>query len=153
VLRLFLILVLLVPAAWAQEVLPREKAQKQKQLKQQQRENDIVERLLAMPPRQRERLLSQLPEERRRRILARLEVLELLSPEERGQLRGRFDAFSAFPPPRQRLLRRELQNLRNLQRPEVRRRRLAELKASGQFSEEEMQLLYEVSGAPPPPEE
>ncbi|MEO8100397.1 MAG: DUF3106 domain-containing protein [Acidobacteriota bacterium] len=126
----------------------------QKQLKQQKqaKQADVVERFLQMSPEDRERALAQLSPDRRRQILRRLRAVELLSDDERKMLRGRLQAFSGMPPDRQEAVRAELQTLRSLSPPE-RRRRMTSDEIRNNFSDEERQLLFNISGPPPAQEE
>lgn len=123
---------------------PRPNVLKQKQLKQ-QKQGDLLERFLALPPEQRQRMLQQLNPERRRQLQQRLGAVELLSEAERQALQGRMQTFAAMPPERRQAVRAELQYLRNL-KPEDRRRRMASEDFRQGFSEEELQLLRDVAG-------
>jgi hypothetical protein len=115
--------------------------------KQKGQPGEALERFLQLSPAERRAALQRLPAERRREIMRRLQALELLAPEELQQLRGRYQIFSGLPPARRQAIREELRQLRQLPQPE-RRRRLADPELRGRFSEEELQLLYEVAGQP-----
>lgn len=117
---------------------------KQKQLKQ-QKQQDAIDRFLAMPPEEQRRMLQQLPPERRRQLQRTLQALELLSPDERNLLRGRIQRFAAFPQARRQPLRAELRYLRGL-KPEDRQRRMASDDFRQKYTPEELQFLQEVVG-------
>ncbi|MEO5924027.1 MAG: DUF3106 domain-containing protein [Bryobacteraceae bacterium] len=117
----------------------------EKQQQKQQKQDDAVERFLAMTPAERRQALAQLPAARQRQILQRLKALELLSEDERNSLRGRQQAFTTLPPVRRQAVRAELQNLRRMSR-EDRRRRLGSDEIKQNFSEDERQLLNDVAG-------
>ena len=123
----------------------------QKQAKQ-QKQADAIERFLAMSPQDRRQALAQLPPQRQRQILQRLQTLELLSEDERSLLRGRLQTFSGMTVVRRQAVRAELRNLRGMSR-EDRRRRLGSDEMKQNFSEEERQLLNEVFGQPEQQEE
>jgi hypothetical protein len=125
--------------------------EKQKRLKE-AKQQQILERFLNMSPEQRRQALEQLPPARRRQILQRLQMLELLSDEERRLLRGRYQLFLDVPPARREALRSEIRELRQLPQQE-RRRRLASDETKQRFSADELQLLYEVAGMPDPPQQ
>jgi len=117
---------------------------KAKQLKQ-AKQAAVLERFLQMSPQERNQALRQLPPAQRQRILRRLDAVGSLSDEERRSLRGRFDTFLDMPPERQPVVRRELQQLRQLT-PEQRRNRLASPELRDKFSEDELRFLSEVAG-------
>jgi hypothetical protein len=119
----------------------------QKQLKQ-QKQDAIVERFLQMSPEERKEALKQLPPARQKLIMQRLQTLELLTDDERRMLRGRLQTFAGLEPNRRKAVRAELQNLRAMS-PADRRRRLASDEFQRSFSNEERQLLYDVSGEKP----
>jgi hypothetical protein len=151
----FLLLIIVLaalaePVVQAQPLTPQEKAKALRQLKQ-LKGAPAIERFLAMTPQQRERALAALPPERRQQILARLQALELLSDDERELLRGRLQAFTSLPPARRQAVRREIQALRALPRPQ-RLRRLESPELRENFSEQELQLLRDVTGPRNPPE-
>jgi hypothetical protein len=136
--------------AHAQDDTPLTAKQKQnKQLKQQQRQADILERLLALPPNQQQQILDQMAPARRKQAEALLQAWQLLSDDERANLKGRFAALMVLPPPRRQAVRKEIQILR-LMTPEDRRTRLAQVKP--RFSDSEMKILYGVAGLPEPQE-
>ena len=146
----------------AQQVLPQDAppadssakgklSQKQlKQLKQQQRQAEALDRFLALPPAQQQQLLQQMAPARRRQAQARLKALQFLSDDERSALRGRAESFAGLAPARRQAVRKEIQILR-LMSPEDRRKRLADIKS--RFSPDEMSILYGVAGEEPPQEE
>jgi hypothetical protein len=127
---------------------PSPGAVKQKQLRQ-QKQGELLERFLALPPAQRQRLLQQLAPERRRLLQQRLSALELLSESEREALRGRMQRFADLPLERRQAVRQELQYLRSL-KPEDRRRRMAAEDFRRNFSPQELDLLFDVTGEPRP---
>jgi hypothetical protein len=122
------------------------------QQKKQQKQADAVDRFLAMSPQQRRKALDKLPPAQQRRILQRLNEVELLSDDERTLLQGRAQTLRAMAVERQRAVRAELQNLRKLPR-EDRRRRLGSEEFNQNFSENERQLFYDVFGQPGQQEE
>ncbi len=67
--------------------------------------NNVLERLERMSPEQREKVLSRLPPERRRRIEERLRWYDSLPPEERERLAWRYERFRQLPPERQQEVR------------------------------------------------
>jgi len=73
-----------------------------------------------MSPEQRQRLLENLPPERRMRIEERLRKYESLTPEQRQRLREQFERFRQLPPERQQAVRQLFQRFSQL--PEDRRR-------------------------------
>ncbi|MEP7354641.1 MAG: DUF3106 domain-containing protein [Acidobacteriota bacterium] len=115
----------------------------QKQLRQ--NPPAALERFLQMTPNQRSEALAGLPPVRRKDILQRVRALELLSDEERQQLRGRYQAFAELPQPRRQAVRGELRNLRQLT-PKERITRLNSEEIKQKFSGEELQLLDDVAG-------
>jgi hypothetical protein len=127
-------------------ILPPNKQQKQKGVP-----GAALERFLQLSPEQRRQALAQLPPARRRLVMQRLQTLELLSPEELRLLRGRYQAFIDLPAERRQALREEIRTLRALERP-ARRQRLTSPEVRDRYSEEELQLLCEVSGMPDQPE-
>jgi hypothetical protein len=131
------------PKAKQQRILPKGG------LKGKAAPGEALERFMQMTPAQQRAVLQQLPPARRRLLVQRLQALQLLSPEERRLLRGRFEAFSSLGADRQEAVRGGIQELRQLSRPD-RRGRLADPAFRERFSEEELQLLYEVSGVPDP---
>lgn len=135
--------------AHAQDDTPLTAKQKQQRLKQQQKQADILERLLSLPPDQQQQLLQQLAPARRKQAEALLQAWQLLSDDERANLKGRFASLMSLPQPRRQAVRRQIQLLR-LMTPEERRKWLADLKTS--FSPEEMKILYGVAGLPEPQE-
>jgi hypothetical protein len=116
---------------------------KDKQLKQ-QRNAEILERLLDASPQQREDMLAGMIPERREQMLRRLEEFDAMPADERRLLRSRFQFFMSLPAGRREALRREIRELRRLSRPEI-RRRMASPEIRDNFYPEEIQLLYEVT--------
>jgi hypothetical protein len=80
----------------------------------------MLDRLEAMSPEQRQRLLENLPPERRMRIEERLRKYESLTPEQRQRLREPVERFRQLPPERQQAVRQLFQRFSQL--PEDRRR-------------------------------
>lgn len=130
----------------------REATQFQKQLDKFQR----------MTPQQRRRALNALPPERRELFERRLEEYRSLEPDERQRLARQLDNFRQLPPERQkavremrrkladmpagrrRLMAGELQQLRGLE-DEARRERLSSMELKERFSDEERQMLNDLS--------
>jgi len=133
----------------AQDDAPPTAKQKQQKLKQQQRQADILERLLALPPNQQQQILDQMAPARRKQAEALLQAWQLLSDDERANLKGRFASLMSLPQPRRQAVRKEIQILR-LMTPEERRKWLVDLKT--RFSDAEMKILYGVAGLPEPQE-
>lgn len=130
----------------AQDDAPQPKAKlNQKQLKQQLRQG-ALDRFLALPPQQQQRLLNQMAPARRKQAEALLQTWQLLSDDERKLLQGRYEALMNLPQPRRQAVRKEMQILR-LMTPEDRRKRLADVRS--RFSDDEMKLLSDVSGEQP----
>ncbi len=67
---------------------------------------DQLDRLMRMPPEQREQILSKLPPARRFNLERRLEQYSRLSPEQRELLRAQYNWFHNLPPEKQFQLRR-----------------------------------------------
>jgi hypothetical protein len=130
--------------------------------------NGPVERLLAMSPEQRERVLEKLPPskqtelrkrfeqfdkrppEERERLLRQWKYLESLSPEKRDLLGRQMQAFNALPDERRVVLRRALNQLSRLT-PEEREARLASEPFKSRFSTTELQMLSDLSDNFPVP--
>lgn len=62
---------------------------------------NLVERLRAMPPEERRRLLDRLPPDRRRQAEERMGRLDRMTPEEQHELSRRYQFFQSLPPARQ----------------------------------------------------
>jgi len=130
----------------------REATQFQKQLEKFQR----------MTPQQRRRALDSLPPERRELFERRLEEYRSLEPTERQRLARQLDNFRQLPPERQKAIRQmrrkladmpaarrrlmagEIQELRGLGE-EARRERLNSPEVKERFSEEEREMLQDLS--------
>jgi|GEM_PF-1643566 hypothetical protein len=82
-----------------------------------------VERLMAMPPEQRERVLEKLPASQQANLRQRLDRFDKLPPEERERLNQMFSTFHNLPPEKQAIVARQMQAFNNL--PDDRRRVLA----------------------------
>ncbi len=122
----------------------------------------LIERWSKMPPEQRERALSKLDPERRRRIEEQLNWYQNLRPEERDQLRFRADMFNRLPPDRQDVARRlfrqynqlplerqnivrdEFNSLREMS-PRDRRARIESSEFQEKFNPREQQFLRQFS--------
>jgi hypothetical protein len=121
-----------------------------------------LERLQKMSPEERRKALDALPEERREQFERRLEEYRQLTPGERERLARQLSNFQQLPPERQkairqmrkqlaempprrrRLLGRELMDLRGMNE-EDRQARLASPELKDRFSDEERQLLGDLS--------
>jgi len=124
--------------------------------------NGAVERLLAMPPEQRERVLEKLPPaqqenlrrrfeqfdrrppEERARLLNQWRRLESLPPEKRQLLARQMQAFNALPDDRRLVLRRALVQLSRLS-PEERQARLDSRPFRNRFSDSELRMLSDIA--------
>lgn len=128
----------------------------------------LMERLLRMPPRDRQRFLRenegfrQLPRGERQRILHRIERLSRLPPEQQRRVLERFRLFGELPPreqsraravyrqwqqippPRRRELLDEFDGLRDAE-PEDRRKRFESREFKDSFSERERDILKELT--------
>ncbi len=131
--------------------------------------NGAVERLLAMPPEQRERVLEKLPPsqqealrrrfeqfdkrppEERARLLSMWRRLESMPPERRELLTRQMQAFNALPEDRRIVLRRALNQLGRLS-PEERQTRLADEQFRKDFSPDELKMLGDLAENYPFPE-
>jgi hypothetical protein len=67
---------------------------------------DQLDRLMRMPPEQREQVLSRLPPQRRQNLEKRLERYSRLSPEQRELVRAQYNWFHNMPPEKQFELRK-----------------------------------------------
>jgi Protein of unknown function (DUF3106) len=124
--------------------------------------NGEIERLFAMSPEQRERVLEKLPParqaalrqrfeqfdkrppEERARLLQMWKKLESLSPEKRELLTHQMQAFNALPDDRRVELRRALNDLSKLS-PEEREQRLESEDFKSRFSATELQMLSDLA--------
>jgi hypothetical protein len=124
--------------------------------------NGNVERLLAMPPEQRDRVLEKLPQaqqnalrkrfeqfdkrppEERARLLEMWKHLESLSPEKRETLTRQMQAFNALPEERRKALGPALNQLRRLS-PEDREARLNDEAFRSRFSEDELKMMSDIA--------
>src|SRR6185312_5064813 len=93
--------------AHAQDDVPLTARQKQKQLKQQQRQADALDRFLALSPDEQQQLLKQMAPARRRQAQALLQAWQLLSDDERANLKGRFSSLMSLAPARRQAVRKE----------------------------------------------
>jgi len=124
--------------------------------------NGAIERLLAMPPEQRERVLEKLPAaqqqalrrrfeqfdkrppEERARLLEMWKQMESLPPERRELLTRQMQAFNALPDDRRIVLRRALNQLSRLS-TEDRGARLADDQFQKNFSSTELKMLTDLA--------
>jgi predicted Fe-S protein YdhL (DUF1289 family) len=121
-----------------------------------------LERWNRMTPEQRQRVLAQMPPERRREFQQKLQQYRSLPPGERQQLRERYQAFSQLPPEQQnhaRELFRQFNSLPEDRRPIVRREyeqmrsmsesersaRIASEAFRGRFTPSEQQMLQDLA--------
>lgn len=126
----------------------------------------MVERLNAMPAEERSRVLGDLPPKRRAELEKGLERYQKLSPEEREKLSHRFRTFqklspaqreamrdsfrrmNALPDDRRDAVRREMADLRQLS-PEARQSRFASGEFKEKYSQEEREIMENLSRAIP----
>jgi hypothetical protein len=98
---------------------------------------------MKMSPEEREKVLANLPPDRRENIERNLTRLDRLSPDQRTQLDRRYENFQNLPPARRRVVREEMQTLRALT-PAERRARINSPQFRDQYSPQEIQLMREV---------
>ena len=107
-----------------------------------------------LPPADQQRLLQQLhqvnqmPEEQRQRRLARAEVLEHMSPQDRMSVNLSMRRWATLPPDRQFLMRRAFQDLRVVPMDQ-RQMVLNSSRYQGVFTPEERGILTDVLRAEP----
>ena len=82
-----------------------------------------VERLMAMPPEQRERVLEKLPASQQANLRQRLERFDKLPPAERARLNQMWSTFNNLAPEKQAIVTRQMQAFNAL--PDERRQSLA----------------------------
>jgi hypothetical protein len=127
-----------------------------------------VERLLAMPPEQRERVLEKLPSSEQQRLRRRFEQFDQRPPEERTRLLNQWrqlaalstekreildrqmKAFNGLPDDRAREVRRAINQLARLS-PEERESRLNSEKFKDKFSPAEQQMISDIAANYPFP--
>jgi len=121
-----------------------------------------VQRMMAMTPEQRERILEKLPPQQQANIRQRLERFDKLPPAEKARQLQMLQRFSDLPPEKQQLLSRQLQAFSAL--PEDRRAalgkelmqlsrmqdserqaRLDSKELKGRFSPPELQMLSDIT--------
>jgi hypothetical protein len=121
-----------------------------------------VQRMMAMSPEQRERILEKLPPQQQANIRQRLDTFDKLPPAEKARRLQLFQRFSSLPPEKQQILGRQLQAFSAL--PEDRRAtlgkellqlgrmpdserqaRLANDEFRSKFSAAELQMLSDIS--------
>ena len=73
-----------------------------------------IDRWNAMNERQRDRMLSKMPPERRKQFLDKVEKFNALPKEEQQLNRERYERLSNLPPEQQQVVRRDLSRLANL---------------------------------------
>lgn len=76
-----------------------------------QRQPTPIERLRALPPAERRRLLDRLPPDRRKQAEDSMNRLDRMSPEEQHELDRRYEFFQKLPPGRQQDARRLYRDL------------------------------------------
>ena len=76
-----------------------------------QRPPTPIDRLRAMPPDERRRLLERLPPDRRKQVEDRMRSLDQMSSEEQQELDRRYEFFQRLPPERQEEARRLYRDL------------------------------------------
>jgi hypothetical protein len=106
-----------------------------------------VNRLMKMSPEEREKVLSNLPPQRRQALEQRLSRFDQLPTEQKAELDRRFQEFQKLSPVRRQAVRDELQTLRGLRQPE-RRARMNSPEFREQYSPEEIRLMRDVYGLP-----
>jgi hypothetical protein len=129
----------------------------------------FFERFERMTPRQRERMLSQLPEQRRRDLEERVARYRQMPPDERDRLRDQYEMFqempkekqdalrrafrrfSKLPLDRRQLLRQEYLGLRAME-DEDRRSRINSDEFRSRYTLAEQQLLDDISKLLPLPQ-
>ncbi len=130
---------------------------------QQQIEDNSIDRWNQMSPEERERELAKLPPARARMIRQRIQRYNQMNPEEQQALRERYQLFTQLSPekrqdrppaysrtaarltgPRQRVVHREIQQLRLLP-PGQRQARMSSEEFRNQFSPQEQQIVRDLS--------
>ena len=117
---------LLLPDASAQiRPLPKRKAAIRRQ--------QMVEKFSEMSPAERERVLKNLPEERRKQVQDNLERYRELTPEQKERLSRQFENFRDLPPEKQQKVRRLFREMNGLpvERRTAIRREVARLREAG----------------------
>src|SRR4051794_28320046 len=76
--------------------------------------NANVERLLMMPPEQRDRALEKLPPKQQENLRRRFEQFDKLPPEERARRIEMWKRFESLPPEKREVLVRQMQAFRDL---------------------------------------
>jgi hypothetical protein len=121
-----------------------------------------VQRLMAMPPEQRERVLEKLPPLQQANLRQRLDAFDKLPPSEKARRLQLLQSFSSLPPEKQQILARQLpafnalpEDRRKVLRKELvqlwrmpeseRQARLSSEGFKGQFSPSELQMLSDIS--------
>jgi len=131
--------------------------------------NGNVERLLAMPPEQRDRILEKLPPQQQKNLRQRFEQFDKRPPEERARLIEMWKHFESLPPEKQNLLKRQMETfnalpedrrkallpaLNQLRRmsPEERDEKLSDEGFRSRFSESELQMMSDIAENYPLPQ-
>jgi len=123
-----------------------------------------VQRMMAMPQEQRERILEKLPAQQQANIRQRLEAFDRLPPAEKARRLQLYQRFSDLPPAQQQVLGRQLPAFNRL--PEERRTalgkellqlsdmpeserqvRLNSEELKSRFSSSELQMLSDISAS------
>jgi hypothetical protein len=127
-----------------------------------------VQRLMAMPPEQRERVLEKLPPQQQAKLRQRLDEFDKLPPAERARRLQLLQSFSSLPPEKQEILGRQLPAFNALpeERRKVLRKELVQLwrmpeserqarlnsdEFKSRFSSSEWQMLSDISANYPVP--
>ncbi len=150
---------LILPEATAQiRVVPKRKAPIRRQ--------QMVEKFSEMSPEERERVLRNLPEQRRKQVQQNLERYKELTPEQKERLSRQFENFRDLPPDKQQKVRRLFREMNGMA-PDRRvaiRREVARLReSSGEertgrldsetfkqtYSPEEQRIIRELAGVLP----
>ncbi len=106
-----------------------------------------LDRLMKMSPEERQKVLANLPADRREAIEKNLTRLDSLTPEQRAQLGKRYENFQTLPPARRQVIREEMQTLRGMTQKE-RRARINSEEFRDKYSPQEIQLMREVWNVP-----
>lgn len=97
------------------------------------RRQQAVEKFSQLPPEERDRVLKNLPEERRKQVQENLERYRELTPEQKQRLSRQFENFRDLPPEKQQTVRRLFREMNGmaLERRTAIRREVARLRDSG----------------------
>ena len=140
----------------AQGVIPKNKAARQAKKAQ------TVERFSKMSPDERQKVLDNLPPERRKQVEKNLEHYNQLPPEQRQRLQSQYENFAQLPPEKQQAarqifrrmndlpqdrkiqMRRELAKLRNMSEDD-RKARFSSGDFRGNYSSNERRMLVDMT--------